>query len=345
MVMTARRFLLLLPLLGAPRPSGAVDYSNRFPCDASVARLLPPLLLLGEEHDDPVSSGLRARFARAGARGALHVLLEVGLDGMPLSGGTAPGLTASLGGSANASRLFGIENSPASLFADLWIVSSARAPRGYDGVEFAQYLLDRLPQEPELREPVQAAFSKGLITPGRGAELLRGALRAASPGPLGVRLHAPKASAEDLTSLREALVHVRVEMAAILRREYDDPRAQALLGRLDADADAPSLPQGLMLDLRDRDYALSAASHYCSAAREGKTLAVIVGHAHAPGITRLLSAWWPGKLPLRRMDTHTSLGGQDAQRALDDISAPAVGATVRPALKLPDAFRVPDWAQ
>jgi len=261
------------------------------PCDPASFPRPPRVIILGESHG--ANDDIKSLAERGAAEGRYYLGLEViGQDRLGLKGPLVD-LDRELGASPDTARLFGIEGSPATVFAYIWLVSSSRnsIPSEDDRTFFGE-----IPKFPLLQEAFRRAAASGLLSP-RAVFLARAASAAPSPGDASAP--PPFSQPSDVRAMDEAMTQARIQTARLVRETEHDFWVDSIMDQLDANADTADLELGYMLSIRNRDFAREAASLYCSAAAESRDLVLDMGYEHAPGVAALLSAWSQSPLSIR----------------------------------------------
>ena len=302
------RAAVLAVLWAASAAAAPSRWTGAFPCDPAKLEWKPQLLLLGESHEDEFSASVKKAVIDGGVRGAFYAACEPSGEG-PMTPEVARELVRRSGRPAEKARLYGLEGSPATTFASLYLHTSREAPVWTtDLVRYTLSLLDLMKNDPPTRRVFEAALKGGRIADPLQRRVVKTALAAREPS-------SALQKSEEFMALYQAAAKAREEAAEEVRREYDQAAVDELLSRLGRDADSADVKLGTLMELRDRDFALQAASLYCSAARERLNLAVLVGALHAPGVRDFLRRWAP-RLEVRTLDTDGRKGAHEAHAAL-----------------------------
>ena len=311
----------------------AAVLKGEFPCRIEALPYRPVLAFLGENHYNEFSAAVKEAAARGAAAGAYYAALEVGTDQRPLAAGPATPLVAGLGFAPEGARLYGLEASPATAFVGLWRQTSSRSDRpDVWNAEKAAEILDSIRESPGVRGAFLAILDR---VRDKGAQRL---IRQAAAGEPLLALPAEAETA----ALREAAVQARISALRIIKQRYNEPAVDEIVARLGQEADPAALRDALMIDIRDRDYALLVASLYCAAAGEGRNLAVVVGRSHVKGMSQILSRWSGGAIATREFATMTFAEAVAARELLRSWEAAAPAAALS-ALAPPKSLAPPKW--
>ncbi len=306
------KLLALLAVLLAAAPARADLPAGSFPCSPAELVRQPRIVFLAEDHKDPLSIKVKAVAEKGAAAGRYYLALEVIEQERLAFTGPLESLDAELGASKDTARLFGLEGSPGTPYALLWIYTSENNAVPW-AEEDGAYMFGAIGRFPGLKDAFAAALASGALDD-RAAFLVRAAMGQPSAG--DEAQPAPFSKAEDSAAMLRASIQARVQAARLIHEKENDAWADSVLAGLDGHADTTDIMLAMMVKIRDRDFARELASLYCAAGREGRDLVAAVGYQHQAGIQRLLEAWSSTPLAVKVFNSRDFDEADDARELL-----------------------------